>query len=61
MKIRKNPEKNLGTGNKSEKNTIISYLVSKLYIMWRNLVKTIEIWIFEKNHQEKKNEKKSNF
>ena len=45
---------------KSGKNIIISYLRSKLSILWRNMVKTIEIWRFEKNHKkkDKKNEKK---
>ena len=45
-KIRK-PEKNPG------ENIIISDLISRLSIMWRNVVKTIEIWRFEKNHKKK--------
>ena len=28
--------------------------MSKPSIMWRNMVKTIEIWKFEKNQQKKK-------
>ena len=50
--------KNLETGKKPEKYIIISYLPSKLSIMWRNMVKTIEIWKFEKSHKTKKNQKK---
>ena len=44
-----NPEKH--PEKRPEKNIIISYLIKKLSILWRNMVKTIEIWRFEKNHQ----------
>ena len=40
--------------NALEKNIIISYLIWKLCILWRNLVKTIEIWRFVKNPKKKK-------
>ena len=56
-----NPEKsgkNPETGKNPENIIIISYMISKLSIMWRNMVKTIEIWRFEKNHKKKPHKKK---
>ena len=59
MKIQKNPKKNPETEKNPENIIIISYLISQLFIMWRNMVKTIEIWRFKKN--DKKNRKKEIF
>ena len=55
-KIRKYPEKIRKPDENPEKNIIISYLISKLSIMSRNIVEIIEIRRFEKS--DKKTKKK---
>ena len=57
--IRKNPEKIRKPDKNPEKNIIISYLISKLSIMSRNIVQIIEIRRFEKS--DKKTKKKRDF
>ena len=44
------------SGKNQEKN--ILDLISRIPIMWRNVVKTIEILIFEKNHKKKQKKTK---
>ena len=52
-KIRINPKKIGRLEEFPERKFIISFLRSKQFILWINMVKTAFIWIFEKNHVKK--------
>ena len=67
-RFNENPEKNPGENPVKiwkpdflEKSVIISYLMSKLSILWRNMVQTTEIWNFEKWDQFLSKNKKKRF